>query len=266
MLMADGSLMDYTNGSYVVSISPHSEPHKLDVSHRIEGAPSLLTAIDIGKAKYACEIRSPFTIRGSVAVSGTPDHTVWVDPNLVSDHRSSMVAGVVALEPITINPDELHPMLRPDAGTVELPVGMWAAMSSPQTLRPIIGSLVTFVRNERLPPGQIETEETETADDPHFTVHCADDVHRAIRERTTAGRHLRVAALIGVCAHFPESEMRAGGIHEDHVITRSLIQRLNEGCGADFHGERADYNAARAATVLEPFAFDIDTDPEDDDD
>ncbi len=82
--------------------------------------------------------------------------------------------------------------------------------------------------------------------DPHFVVKLATDIYDDIRDSRT----LQVAALIGVCGHFP-SAFKKDGPHAELPIADEIRRRLRD-VGVPSWSEE-NYDPALAATVIEPF-------------
>ena len=241
MVLEDGSRLDWRDSKYEPKVRVAGD--RATIVHSITGAPSLEHAIDKGLAKWAAEIRCPKTLLSRIELSSEPKHTVtWLRDEL--DGVSWVLPGLLAVQELQLETTELDPIWRGES--LRVPTGWWLARGTKRKVHTLAQSLVRFVKEEQLANGRMEIQSERGSGQLRFVARLAPDIWADIQFNRT----LQVAALIGVCGHFPT--VFGNDPAEEPAIAREIRHRL-EDAEVPVWTEKEAYDPTLAATVIEPF-------------
>lgn len=247
VVLEDGSRLDWPDGRYEPKVRVSMD--RANILHRLSGVPSLERALDEGMARWAAEIRCPKTLLSRIALSTAPEHTVNWHPDEL-DGVSWIVPGLLAVEEFEIRGEELNSFWHGE--TLLVPSGWWLAQGTKRKVNTLAQSLLRFVKDEKLADGRMHIQPEHGSGHLRFVAHLATDIWPEIQTNRT----LQVAALIGVCSHFPTTFGMDPA--EEPEVAREIRDRLEM---ADVPVWTDDgYDAALAATVIEEFRRTLDND------
>ena len=238
--------MDWIQARYSVEISARREPAV--IRHRLENGPELDRLISAGFAEWVTELRCPRTLVSRQVLTRESEQAMKLDANdIVGD--AFLIPGLVAIRDVELDSSGLNRFVWPDDQCVRVPAGWWLARGDARTTKPLTASLVQFRRDPdgRLDPGQMSVEEDSDGGLPYFRVLLAQDLYERRDDRD-----VQIAGLIGACARLPRSSMRYGGENVTNSVAQQLLARF-EDAGIPNWMDDDDFDAARAATVLEAF-------------
>lgn len=244
LLLEDGSSLDWPDSKYELTV--RIAGNQATITHSLAGAPSLQHAIDQGAAKWAAEFRCPKTLMSRIELSSKPKHTIrWQRDELDGD--SWIVPGLLAVQELSLGFEDLGSIWK-EEGNLVAPRGWWLARGTKRKVHTLAQSLLRFVEGETLDKGRMEIKPERGSGQLRFVVHLAPDIWVDIR----SSRTLQVAALVGVCGHFPnifgKDPLPA---EEEPAIAREIRHRLEDADVPVWTDEA--YDPALAATVIEPF-------------
>ncbi len=254
VLREDGSSLDWRDGSYEADMTIDDAGRSATIVHRLRGCDTLSHLVDDGRAVWLTEVRCPRTLFNEAHTARQSPPVAHPVTQRVSWPASQTVGNVylvpslVAAREFTLPHDGLLSAVWPEGGQTVVPAGWRLVQGLPALCRSLAVSLLQFVRNQDLTPGRMRVEESTDGDSPRFMVHLADGLFQERRW----DRDLQVAALIAVCARLPRSSLAAGGSNADHQLGELLRTHLrNRGVEcADWN--HPDWDAAEAATAMEP--------------
>ena len=253
VLLEDGSSLDWPSASYSPTIGIGDQMARIE--HRVEGAPSLTEMVERGEAVWAVELRCPKTLFARTSMSKFAEHAVRWDEGDI-DGPAWLIPGLLATTDLSVtDTDALHEVWH-DASP-SFPAGFWIARGDARRVTPFRDSLLSFQLDITVPPGRMAVESDRSTGDLRFVVRAAADVHH---EAMGGNRAVLIAALVGVCGHFPRefgsaADDEPGG--DDGAVSAladELRERLGE-AGVATWDDIDLYDPAAAATALEPFAF-----------
>ena len=243
LLTEDASRFDWRRARYEAEVSV--SPTRAVVRHRLREAPTLQGLVEQGLARWAVEVRCPKTLYARVEAAASAEQDVrWTRDGV--DGEVFVMPGLLAVRSLSFQPaeDELNPVW--DARRIAVPRGWWLARGAPRRTGTLAQSLLRFVRGKNLADGEMRVECVTATDEVRFDVHLADDVWD---ER--ANRHVQVAALIGALARMP-GHFPGDGESDEPRIVQEIRHRLEES-SVPVWSDGAEYDPARAATIIEPF-------------
>ena len=240
LLLEDGSRLDWPDARYQPKVRVAG--NRATIIQALAGAPALERGIVEGAAKWAVEIRCPKTLLSRIELSSEPKHTVrWRRDEL--DGVAWIVPGLLAVQKMQLVAEELNPLWSGESLLV--PPGWWLARGTKRKVDTLAQSLLRFVKAEKLDKGRMEIQSERGSGQLRFVAHLAPDIWADI----ASSRTLQVAALIGVCGHFPRTFGKDA--EEEPAIAREIRLRL-EDAGVPVWTEDA-YDPALAATAIERF-------------
>ena len=246
LLTADGSRLDWPDAEYHADVEIRA--NEAVVSHQLHGTPSLCALVAAGDAAWTTEVRCPRTLTSHSYTSQQARQTVPLHRTDVRDEYF-LLPGLVAVRSLSLPSDGLNPFVWPPGTTVAIDAGWWLARDAPHTSKPLGAALVRFSRDSHghLDSGEMRVAEGDDAGDPYFEITLAADLY----ERRLYDRDLQIAALVGACAALPTSTLAADKCNDSHPLADRLRERF-EAAGLDWD-DAAGFDAARAATIIEPF-------------
>ena len=241
MLLEDGSSLDWPDASYEPKVRVGAS-ERATIVHKLSGAPSLERALEEGRATWAAEIRCAKTLISRVETSIDARQVVrWERGEF--DGVSWIVPGLLAVQELPLATSELDAIW--DGERLVVPSGWWLARGTKRKVNTLAQSLLRFVRDEDLDKGKMLIQPETGTGQLRFVAHLAEDLYAGVR----TSRTLQVAALIGVCGHFPR--VFGADPEEQPAIAREIRARL-EDSGVPIWTEDG-YDPAQAATAIERF-------------
>ena len=239
LMLEDGSSLDWPEGKYEAKVGVAQA--QASILHDLSGAPSLDRAVEKGFAKWAAEIRCPKTLLSRIELSREPKHTVkWQLGEI--DGVSWIVPGLLTVRDFELNSEDLSPFWKGEI--LRVPPGWWLIRGTKRKVQTLAQSLLKFRVKKELGNGQMQIQPEEGSGQLRFVAYLAPDIWP---ERTN--RTLQIAALIGVCAHFPTTFVKDK--EEEYAVAREIRDRL-EMANVPVWTE-GGYDPALAATVIERF-------------
>lgn len=236
--------LDWPGASYEAEVTIRGS--QATVVHRLQDTPALTGLVDAGQAQWVTEFRCPRTMLSRQNLSTDSTQTVdWEDHEIAGE--SFLVPGLVSNCEVALDPAALNPFVWENSEEVTAPAGWWLVRGEARRVKPLVSSLVKFKEDAQLGAGQMFAEEDDDGGTPYFRVEMATDLFGTVR----SNRDVQVAGLIAACAHLPRSSMREEGENEEHALAQLLRVRFEDAGVPDWDSDRFD--AARAATCLEPF-------------
>ena len=237
--------MDWTDAKYTAEI--RAGAGQADVTHHLSNAPVLEDLIGRGNATWAVEVRCPKTLMAKIESSAEARHIVKWDADDV-DGDVFIMPGLLARDNLRLDASGLTSLYQ-DIGDLRVPQGYWLARGYTCRASTLLQSLLSFRLDEGLKQGRMEVATDSSGGQLHFIVNMAPDAYRqALRDRT-----VMIAALVGVCAQFPQA-FRSGDDDEELPLVRELRERLDSiRPGVTLWEDPANYDPAMVATLLEPF-------------
>lgn len=222
----------------------------VQVVHKLT-CPEIQSLIMDGIAKYAVEARCTRTMLSRSTLGTAPVQMVTVTDDMIED-ALYLIPGIVATHPCKLPADGLHPMILDGRSTVEIPRGWWLARDDAWTHTPLIASLLNLVKDLNLKDGTMTVEEDTAAPLPKFRVSMAPDLYKHAASAGMEARDVYVAALIGVFAKLPGSSLARGRKYEHSETAKALRDKFEKIGAGDWDSEDG-FDAAKAATLFEPF-------------
>lgn len=216
-------------------------------------APTLLAAIEAGKATWAAEVRAPKSLYSRLISSPIPSFTIRWDEQDVT-RELFITAGIVAVQDFLLPTSDLHDGIWTEP-EVPIPAGAWLAVGKRRARESVSASLLTFRLDPQLRDGQMRVDDSQKDGALRFTAWLSADL---FQQRVTS-RDVQIAALIAACAQLPDH--RADSADADPAVLLAVKRRLQDAGVPTWEDEDA-WNPALAATALEPFRAET---PEDDD-
>ncbi len=242
VLQEDGSSMDWKDAVYELDV--RIDGTAAEVRNVLRGASALIDLIEAGKASYALEIRCRKTLFARTHLSRSLEFRVdWRQDDV--DGVVHLLAGVVANEPVTLPAEELVDLWS-DAPGRQVPAGWWLARGSVYASEGLAASLIEFRRAADLENGRMRVAEGGSEEEPRFIVDLAPDVFARVRDRD-----VQIAGLIAACGVLPRSD-RFNDEGSGNTVVEALRARIEDAGLPTWDQE--DWDPARAATLLEPFA------------
>ena len=241
LVLEDGSRIDWPDAKYKPKVTVAAD--RATIVHALAGAPSLEHAIDSGLAKWAAEIRCPKTLLSRIELSPEPKHTLRWQSDLL-DGDAWIIPGLLAVQELQLESEELGPFWRGESLLV--PPGWWLARGTKRKVHTLAQSLIRFAKEETLEKGRMQIEYEGGSGQPRFVARLAPDIWADIQ----SSRTLQVAALIGVCGHFPR--VFGQDPDEELAVAREIRERL-EDADVPVWTDMENYDPALAATVIEQF-------------
>ncbi len=245
LMLEDGSSLDWPKGKYEAKVGVAQA--QASILHDLSGVPSLERSVEKGFAKWAAEIRCPKTLLSRIELSREPKHTVkWRLGEI--DGVSWIIPGLLAVKEFELNSEDLSPLWKDE--TLRVPPGWWLIRGTKRKVKTLAQSLLKFRVNKKLGDGQMQIQPEEGSGQLQFVADLAPDIWP---ERTS--RTLQIAALIGVCGHFPTTFVKDQ--EDEPAVAREIRDRL-EMANVPVWTEDG-YDPALAATAIERFHRTLDS-------
>ena len=237
-----GSRMDWPHAVYRTEIQIGTG--SATVTNTLDGADELKSLVADGIAMWAVEFRCPRSLMGWTHTSLDPTFSVsWEPTSVVS--RVFLRPGLVTVGKVTLPPSGLHKGIW--TGPVQIPAGSWLAQGRMYASESLSSSLLRWIRDEQLPPGQMRVVPDLGSGEIVFMVHLAIDLFNRLQQ----SRDVQVAALIAACSHLPR--LWSDAEDSDDGLYGLLRERFRQG-GMDWEDDEPEtFDPARAATILEQF-------------
>ena len=239
-LRADLTSADYPGAFYENKVFVTGSSAR--VINSLVNAPDLESLMAQGKAKWSIEIRAPAALWSRTELTSLDDKTVNLSPEDTGP-EVFIISRLVAIEDLELPTSRLNPAWHDD-DIVEIPKGVWLALGSIWRSESSVSSILKFIKSDHLPNGRMEIEGPD--DQFQFIVSVAPDLFAR-----RSYRDVQIAALIGVMGKLPAVADSLGEGNEPPIL-RMIRIRL-EGEDVATWEDRDNYNAAAAATALEPF-------------
>lgn len=236
--------MDWVEAAYETEVEARTG--QATVVHRLSRAPVLEQLIEDGDVAWATEVRCPKTLMAKIQTSAEARQIVKWDLEDV-DHEVFVMPGLLAVRDFSMRLSGLSSVYE-GAGELRVSRGYWLAKGETWRASTLLESLLTFRVDEDLANGQMAVEPDHGGGHLRFLIRMASDVYANRHDRA-----VRIAALIGACAHFPvafrsredEEELPMAQLLRDHLEGKQSSIALWD--------DRANYDPTRVATLLEPF-------------
>ena len=140
---------------------------------------------------------------------------------------------------------------------IEVPVGTWLVRGLVHSLHPLMASLLEFYEDKKLPAGGMRLEKPVGSESITFLAYLASDIYPPQRDK-----RIWHSALVGAFATLPDisKDIEPGSVAENLLDLLRLRLLERDQSFKDWHSD--EYNASRAATILEPFIAPTDEDDE----
>ena len=238
----DDSSLDWRRARYLVEVRVRTG--SADVHHRLEQAPEMVRLIEQGYARYALELRCPRTLFAQTRLEEQSRFSVVWGPEK-AEGMVYLIPGIVAIRCARIPESALS---EPWKGfDTEVPAGWWLARGSVHASESLVDSLLEFRPDTKLADGAMRVNEIADGEEARFVVWLGTELFSRVRERDG-----QVAGLIAAFSRLPDSS-RFADTQSGSWQARALRQRLEE-AGVPAWDEPEDWDPARAATAIEPFA------------
>ncbi len=246
LLLEDGSRMDWTEAAYETNVNVGAG--QATVIHRLSKAPALERLIDSGDAAWGVDVRCPKTLMAKTETSPNASQVVKWDFNDV-DGDIFVVPGLVATKDLSLHATGLSSVYE-GVGELRVPCGYWLAKGDTWRANALLESLFTFRHADDLERGRMAVAPDHGSGHFRFVVNMASDVYEHRDDRP-----VRIAALVGACAHF-RREFQCDDEEDELPLARMLRDRL-EGMrpGISLWDDLESYDPALVATLLEPFRW-----------
>ena len=243
VLRQDGETLDWEQASYEPDVKVTQS--NATVTHHIEGAPVLDTAVARGDAKWAIEVRCPTALYASTALSADPQmSTTWDEVKINLDRRLFIIPGLLAVRPFHLSAEGLSDLWGADP--LEIPAGAWLARGQVYPLEPVSSSLIKFRKDDDLPAGAMRITEPPDRDSLTCTAWLAADIYPRRVER-----EIWHSSLIAAFGKLPAIAEQLNEDSVGRVLLDDLAAELESKNVAVWTAD--DYDAALAASVFEPF-------------
>lgn len=239
-LRADLTSADYPGAFYENKVFVRGSSAR--VTNRLVNAPDLEWLMAQGKAKWSIEIRAPAALWSRTELTSLDDKTFNLSPEETGP-EVFVISRLVAVEDLDLPTRKLNPAWH-ENDIVEIPRGVWLALGNIARTESSVSSILRFVKSDHLPSGRMEIAGPD--DQFQFIVSVAPDLFAR-----RSYRDVQIAALIGVMGRMPAVAASLGEGNEPPIL-RTIRARL-EGEDVTAWDDRDNYDAATAATALEPF-------------
>ncbi len=213
------------------------------VTNRLVKAQGLIDLIEEGKAKWSIEVRSPAALYSRTFLTNQPFKTVNWDPQETGS-EVFILSDLVVVENLILPTDQLNSAWHAER-CLHIPVGALLARGSIALTKSIVSSILEFRQKEELDGGLMEIS------GPNDQFQFSVDVAPELFARCKRNRDVKIAALIGVMGKLP----KAAKSFDEGVkppVLRIIQDKLDEEGVATWENSE-EYDAALAATALEPF-------------
>lgn len=241
VLAEDGSRLDWRDAEYEAEVEIRSL--SVTITHQLHRAPTLTRLVAAGRARWATELRCPKTLYSRIEEAAETRQVIsWSSDDV--DGEMYVIPGLVAATAFDLQPGDSELSSIWTDQPLRVSKGSWLARGFARRTRSLGQSLLKFRRGDSLEDGRMWIQRVQEDDDLFFHVHLADDIWP---ERYN--RHIQVSALIGAMGQMalafddPDDEPR---------IVQEIRRRLEEK-GVPTWSDHDRYDAASAATVIEPF-------------
>ncbi len=212
------------------------------MTNRLVNAPDLELLMAQGRAKWSIEIRAPAALWSRTKLTSLDDKTVILSPEETGP-EVFIISRLVAVEDFNLPTRRLNPAWH-ENDVVKIPKGVWLALGNIWRAESSVSSILKFMKSDHLPSGRMEI--TGPDDQFQFIISVAPDLFARRRYKD-----VQIAALIGVMGRMPAVADSLGEGNEPPVL-RTIKTKLEEEEVITWD-DRDNYDAATAATALEPF-------------
>lgn len=244
ILRADGTSLDWTTASYAAQVKVQGR--SATARHSLENADQLEALIAAGSACWVLELRCPKTLLAQMTYDSNPEMTAKWDETEV-DGELFVLPGLVAVEPLQLGTGGLNDLWGNEP--IDIDAGSWLARGTTERTESLAASLLTFNVKDTLNDGEMEVLPDISSGDLRFNVFLSPSYFTYVSAHQP--RDVQIAALIAAIGQIPKivSTNDAG-----YPILDQIGERLRERDVRTWDEEAgADFDPAKAATVLEPF-------------
>lgn len=239
-LRADQTSADFPGARYLNKV--RASNNAAEVTNRLVNAQGLASLIEAGRAKWSIEVRSPAALYSRTFLTNQPVKTIKWEPQETGP-EVFIISGLVAVEGLVLFTDQLHPAWHAER-FLNIPVGALLARGLIARTQPVVSSMLRFTKKENLARGRMEINDPD--DQFQFNVNVSPELFARCTKRD-----VQIAALIGVMGKLPKTaESFDEGV--EPPVLRAIREKLEEGDIPTWENSD-DYDAALAATALEPF-------------
>ena len=239
-LRADRTSADFPNARYENEVRASNNTAK--VTNRLVKAQGLIDLIEAGKAKWSIEVRSPAALYSRTFLTNQPVKTVNWDPQETGP-EVFIISDLVVVQDLIFSTNQLNLAWSAES-YLRIPAGALLARGLIARTESAVSSILKFRKKEELDGGRMEIS------GPNDQLQFSVNVSPELFARCTR-RDVQIAALIGVMGKLPKA---AEGFDEgvEPLVLRAIQEKLDEKGVATWENPE-EYDAALAATALEPF-------------
>lgn len=244
MLTEEPTRMDWVSARYVSEVSITAS--SADVSIRIDSAPELLSLVEAGLVSWVAEVRCPPTLYAETYHLAEPTGRVEFGSEDIEIDKLFVRTGLVALEDLQLPTSGLHQEIW-GSNNLFVPAGTLLAAGAWHASKTLAQSLLVFEKDGCVDDGAMGP--VRQSGDQFVIPLGANLFDHGRNHNTWMGALVAVFAYLG--KHPPEEE-------DESVVLTSIRNMLQDANVPDWHEE--EYDAAKAATVLEKFEVQEDVD------
>ena len=250
-LRADQTSADFPGAQYVNKV--RASNNVAEVTNRLVNAQGLASLIEAGRAKWSIEVRSPAALYSRTFLTNQSVKTVKWEPQETGP-EVFIISGLVVVEGLVLPTDQLNPAWHAER-PLNIPVGALLARGMIARTKPVVSSMLRFTKKENLARGRMEISDHD--EQFQFNVNVSPELFARCTKRD-----VQIAALIGVMGKLPKTaESFDEGV--EPLVLRAIREMLEEGDVPTWENPE-DYDAALAATALEPFVVEEEMEEEED--